>query len=82
MNLESNESYRLAVAQARAMMCYGTSASVCTRVRNPDLSDFYFAVEGVNRHLEFTVINRHFADGFKKSDLIPDDDMYQAYYGL
>jgi hypothetical protein len=79
MNLESNESYVRAVAKARAMACYGTSASVCTKSAN---SDVYFAVEGVNRHLEFNVINLYCADGFKKSDLIPDNEMYQAAYGL
>ena len=79
MKLESNESYVRASAKARAMFAYGTSASVCTRSAD---SDVYFAVEGVNRHLEFNVVNRYYAEGFKKADLIPDNDMYQSAYGL
>jgi hypothetical protein len=81
MNLESNESYRLAVAQARAMACYGTSASVCTKFRQNDASDLYFAREGVN-HLKYNVIHRYYSEGFKNENLELDSDDYQAAYGL
>jgi len=81
MNLNLNESYRRAVAQAQAMAVYGKSACVCTMSANNDESDLYFAREGIN-YLKYNVIHKYYSEGFKNEKLELDSDDYQAAYGL